>query len=322
MIRCVCHSVQLAVSHSVEETLPKSLDFLVRETYNWFGHSSKRQHMYKQLFATLNAGKHPLQIPRMCGTRWLSIEPAVSRILSQWEELKLHFEIAGSSEKCYTAETLCNMYSNPVIKLCLLFPLPILQETQRTMKIFQGENTDPTKLLLDLSNLIISVSKKVIIPTARVNPMITDITSYIDPRAYLGYEFEKVCRDSKISSEIENKIHKCCISFAVKLCSELRNRLPDNFEALRKLSHFSIQDCLNHVKDPINEIAELFDYSNQDIEKIETQWRNLSIVQCSEKLELIKTHLGVILSKNCSIWRLVYSHCLTLMLKSRDFSVN
>ena len=63
MIRCVCHSVQLAVSHSVEETLPKSLDFPFRETYNWFGHSSKRQQMYKKLFATLNAGKHPLQIP-------------------------------------------------------------------------------------------------------------------------------------------------------------------------------------------------------------------------------------------------------------------
>ena len=175
------------------------------------------------------------------------------------------------------------MYSDPVNKLYLLFLRPILQETQRTMKIFQGENTDPTKLLLDLSNLIISVSKKLIVPTARVNPITTDITFYIDPKAYLGYEFEKVCRDSKISAEIENKICKRCISFAVKLCSELRNRLPDNFEALKKLSHFSLQDCLNQVQDTFNEIAELFDYRNQDTEKIETQRRNLSIVQWSEK---------------------------------------
>lgn len=47
MVRCVCHSIQLALSHAVAETLPRNIDFLVRETYNWFSHSSKRQLIYK-----------------------------------------------------------------------------------------------------------------------------------------------------------------------------------------------------------------------------------------------------------------------------------
>ncbi|XP_068205152.1 uncharacterized protein [Palaemon carinicauda] len=293
MIRCVCQSIQLAVSHSVAETLPRILDFLVKETYNWFGHSSKRQLMYKQLFATINDGKQPLQIPRVCDTRWLSIEPAVTRILSQWDELKLHFEITRSSEKCYTAESLFDMYSDPVNKLYLLFMRPILQETQRTMKTFQGENTDPMKLLLDLSNLIISLSKKVTIPTARVNPLTTDISSYIDPGAYMGYEFEKVCRESQIAIEVQGNIRQRCISFVVKLCSELRNRLPDNFEALRKISRFSVHECLNQVKDPITEIAEIFGCDYQNIEKVENQWRNLTIVQWQEKKSTAKFWIEV-----------------------------
>lgn len=221
MIRCVCHSLQLALSHSVGETLPRALDYMVRETYNWFGHSSKRKISYAQLYETLNEGKKPLQIPRVCDTRWISLEPAVTRILGQWEELKLHFEIARSSEKCYSAETLYGMYSDPVNKLYLLFLRPILQDIQRCVKSFQGENVDTTKLLLDLTNLILAASRKVTVPTSRVDPLTSDISSYVDPYAYLGYEFEQFCRNSKIPKEIECNVRNRCISFVVKLCSEL-----------------------------------------------------------------------------------------------------
>lgn len=41
MVRCVCQSIQLAVSHAVGESLPRNTDHMVRETYNWFGHSLK-----------------------------------------------------------------------------------------------------------------------------------------------------------------------------------------------------------------------------------------------------------------------------------------
>lgn len=90
--------------------------------------------MYKSLFETLISGKEPLQIPRVCDTRWLSIEPAVTPILDQWDELKLHFEIARSSEKCCIAETLYGMYGDQVNKLYLLFLRPVLQDVLRVMK--------------------------------------------------------------------------------------------------------------------------------------------------------------------------------------------
>lgn len=288
MVRCVCHSIQLALSHAVAETLPRNIDFLVRETYNWFSHSSKRQLLYKTLFETLNDGKQPLQIPRVYDTRWISLEPAVTRILAQWEELQMHFNIARSDEKCYTAEMLYNMYSDPMNKLYMLFLRPVLQHVQRTLKTFQGENVDPTKLLSDLSHLIIATSRRVLIPTSRVDPLTTNIASYTDPRAYLGYEFEKTCSSSNLTLETQRILRERCISCVVKLCDELRNRLPDNFRILKKMSLFSVEECLRVVKEPVTEIAEVLGYLPERIDKIDSQWRNLTIVRWQETTSTVK----------------------------------
>lgn len=46
LIRCLCHSLQLAVSHAMTDTLPRNLDFLIHETYNWFSKSATRQIKY------------------------------------------------------------------------------------------------------------------------------------------------------------------------------------------------------------------------------------------------------------------------------------
>lgn len=144
---CVCRSIQLTVSHAVGETLLRNTDHMVRETSDWFGLSLKRQMLDKTLYETLNDEKYPLQIPRVCDTRRNSLEPAVTRILSQWEEVRVHFNIARASEKCYSAEMLRNMYSDPINKLHMPFLRPLLQGIHRTVKAFHSENTDPTKLL-------------------------------------------------------------------------------------------------------------------------------------------------------------------------------
>ena len=131
---------------------------------------------------------------KVCDTRWISLEPAVRRILQQWDELKLHFQLIQSTENCYTAEMLFQMYSDLSNKLYFTYLLTVLSEVQRTTKAFEAENNDPTRLLDDLINLSTFVSKKIIIPTARIYIFseTTEIDSYVDPKPYLGYEFEKL----------------------------------------------------------------------------------------------------------------------------------
>ena len=88
---------------------------MVRETYN----SSKRQNAYRDIFVTLNS-KEPKKILKVCDTRWISLEPAVCHLLQRWYELKLHFEIVRSTENCYTAEMLFQMYSDVINYLTYL----------------------------------------------------------------------------------------------------------------------------------------------------------------------------------------------------------
>ncbi|KAL6484562.1 hypothetical protein MHYP_G00066070 [Metynnis hypsauchen] len=64
LIRCVCHSLQLAVSHASNDTVPHSVEYLVRKTYNWFSASPKRREAYKAIYDTINLGHKPLQITK------------------------------------------------------------------------------------------------------------------------------------------------------------------------------------------------------------------------------------------------------------------
>ncbi|CAI6377060.1 unnamed protein product [Macrosiphum euphorbiae] len=94
----------------------------------------------------MNDGHAPLKIVRACSTRWLSIESAVSRIIDQWLELKLHFQLDRSNEKCFTAEVLYDMYCNEPNLAFFLFLRPALADVQRVNKLFESNNVDQTKL--------------------------------------------------------------------------------------------------------------------------------------------------------------------------------
>ncbi|CAL9702146.1 unnamed protein product [Knipowitschia caucasica] len=284
LIRCVCHSLQLAVSHASNDTIPRSVEYLVRETYNWFSVSPKRREAYKAIYETINCGEKPLQITKVCATRWLSIEPAVSRILDQWEELKLHFAVTKSSEHCYMADVLYSMYSDPQNILYLTFLKSVLGEVQLAIKAFEGEQVDPLKLLDSLVSLIKSVSSRVLNPLANVDALKGPIDGYISPKPYLGYMFESKAAELHLAPEEENNVRKRCVAFTISLTNELRVRLPDNIEALQYMSVFNVVETLKHNKSPaeIAKIAKLLGFSPADIDKIVQQWRAIHLSRWNE----------------------------------------
>ncbi|XP_015123867.1 uncharacterized protein LOC107045954 [Diachasma alloeum] len=55
LLKCSCHSIHLCSCKASEE-LPSSLEYLVKEVYNWFKQSTLRRVKYKRLFDTINAG--------------------------------------------------------------------------------------------------------------------------------------------------------------------------------------------------------------------------------------------------------------------------
>jgi hypothetical protein len=238
LIRCICHSMQLAISSASKE-LPRNLEFLIRETYDWFARSSIRQLAYKTLYQTINEGQDPLKIVQACATRWLSVESAVSRIHSQWLELKTHFDIARQNEKCYSAELLFQMYNDNFNYAFICFLKPILQEVNKVNKCFEPKTADPTKLLDDLTNLLITLVNKVTTPNSKFTLFKDNIEEYIDRNCYLGYLFEvevKKMRDGNFQNE--QNLRDRCIQFLIVLIKEITNRVPENVDLLKKYQHF------------------------------------------------------------------------------------
>lgn len=54
LIKCVCHSVQLAVSYACVQYMPDNLKFLIYKTYNWF---AKTSIPYKRIYQCINNDK-------------------------------------------------------------------------------------------------------------------------------------------------------------------------------------------------------------------------------------------------------------------------
>lgn len=281
LIRCICHSLQLAVSAASKEFVPRNLEFLIRETYSWFPHSALRQSEYKKLYNVMNEGHEPLKIVMACNTRWLSIESAVNRIHNQWHELKAHFDIARLKEKCYTAEVLYNMYSDRTNYIFLCFLKPVLHDVQLVNKAFESKTADSSKLVRDLIHLLKLLVKKITTPNTGYR-IFTEhkIEDYVDRNCYLGYEFEYEFRkeqDMLNSKKIE--IRERCIRFVINLINEISNRVPTNVEILQQIDVISVDNTLTANKRNINELLSFLHISKTDIAKIERQWDQINLIK-------------------------------------------
>ncbi|VEN52684.1 unnamed protein product [Callosobruchus maculatus] len=70
-IGCLSHSIHLCASKACSH-LPDSVENMTRNIYNYFSHSAKRQHDFKEFQQFVDAEPHKLLRP--CQTRWLSLE--------------------------------------------------------------------------------------------------------------------------------------------------------------------------------------------------------------------------------------------------------
>ena len=289
LVKYVCHSIQLAVSQASADSLPRHLNFLITETHKWFSHSSTRQNQYKILYQTLNDGISPLKIPKDCQTRWLSIQPAVQRILEQWLELKTHFEVSRLSEKCYTAEVLYGMYSDEKNMAFLLFLSPILTEVQQVNKLFESKNIEKVKLLNDLTMLIKSIAKKLVLSTCNIDLLNSNNEEYLDQKPYLGFRFELKIQDLKEQNKLTNTDESCirrrCCDFLLALHKQLKQHLPDNVKVLQNISCFSVNNMLQPVKDKtaICEVMKFLGASDQFLSQAEYQLSKINLVDWVHK---------------------------------------
>lgn len=118
IMKCVCHSAHLCVSEACKY-LPRSCEDLARNIYNFLKNSSKRQSELKQFQRFMDIEPHKILHPSQ--TRWLSLSAVVSRLLEQWEALKLYFTETYLAQRLIATELIYKNLNDPFMKLFYYF---------------------------------------------------------------------------------------------------------------------------------------------------------------------------------------------------------
>ncbi|KAK3921612.1 Transport inhibitor response 1-like protein [Frankliniella fusca] len=128
--------------------MPADVEFMIRESRNWFARSPLKKLQYQDLNKAINNGKMPQNLVQLVKTRWLAWARAIEVILQQWVELKQHFtnnclqfEAAEPSEKCVLARKLRDCFSEQNY-LLLLFLYPITAELNRINLKFHSSDAE------------------------------------------------------------------------------------------------------------------------------------------------------------------------------------
>ncbi|KAK3909738.1 Zinc finger protein 862 [Frankliniella fusca] len=141
IVKCVCHSLHNAASKAAAE-MPADVEFLVRETRNWFSRSPLKRLQYKDLYAAINGGAMPRALVQLVRTRWLAWAKAISVVTDQWLELKQHFvnhnASMSPSEKCAIGRKLYECFQQDAILFYLKFLGPITKELNALNLRFQA----------------------------------------------------------------------------------------------------------------------------------------------------------------------------------------
>ncbi|XP_043268500.1 uncharacterized protein [Venturia canescens] len=278
---CVCHSLHLC-AEKASEMLPRPLEFLVRETHNWFSYSPKRLEKYKLLYETINGSGKPNKIQGLSGTRWLARSEAIDTILNQWEELQFLFSIAKSEDNCHMAAQLYNIMIRLPYKAFLIFLKYELKSVTQLNLLFQSDYVEPTKLLEDLFLMFKNLLQKLVVPSSLQKLTDSELINFDfqsclmhTSAMYFGYEFHVIAQDIEPTELLDVK--ERCKKFLCTLAQEVQKRLPDNLSILKTMADLHPKIALSRMKPSLTGIIAKFQrthlYGNKN--ETESEWNQL-----------------------------------------------
>ena len=276
-IKCTCHSIDLIAKNAVKTTLPSHIDYLIRESFNWFAHSSSRLQAYQEIaqligFSTISEeeedgeedeadsdyngcqNKPPPRLISPSQTRWLVHADCIERILSQFDALKTHFNIAYIKEKCFAAKTLYEMYCDPKNYLYLLFLLPILNELKRLTKLFQSNVADILRVFGDLESAFITLSRRILKPaiiSANSTEQLASLNlasdfCFLDPESVdLGSTFLLKLQKSSLTAEEKLDLKIRGKNFLKEVLIGFQKRLCGTLNMMKKIACFRSENFLS-----------------------------------------------------------------------------
>lgn len=217
-----------------------------------------------------------LKMLKLSGTRWLSMQHAVQRVVENWQVLLNYFRLLKTEENSKTVDFIFAELNNTCTKAILLFLKYILRYFNTFNALFQSKKP----LVHELSFECRKLYKDILSHFIQLH-LVTEFKINLQhPGNFLplvSINLGTECNEfvSGLPPDIKNHIWKSCLQFLITASVELQNRFPlDNtfFDSLRFLKpDVALLDrpehlkTLKHVYDHFNGV-EGFDKMEVDIE--------------------------------------------------------
>lgn len=286
VLKCVCHSIHICASQAANK-LPRVCEDMIRAIYTYFAHSAKRKHEFQE-FQEYCAVK-PHKLLHVSQTRWLSLHSAVSRIVEQWQPLKLYFSHVHLEERLATSSFIYESLRDPSVFLYFTFLDFILPKFTALSLLFQRQGptihlmyTSFKTLYLDLLRYF--CKQDVISRTldfTQIDPSL-EINHLPLEQIYLGVEIHRILQTPEYRYNVQMiaDVRMRCRLFMVSACKELRARFPFDSKLLQLCKCLSVSNCADNnvlantptLANLVMEVPRLFSGNRQ---QLDDEWRRL-----------------------------------------------
>ncbi len=281
VVKCICHSYALCASNACSK-LPRSIEELARDIYSYFSCSPKRVGELEEFQKFVNVKPHKILHPSQ--TRWLSLHMVVSRLLEQYNALKLYFTSAVLDDKLVAADTILQRLSNPITKLYLLFLDFVLPVFNKVNKLMQSESTQIHVLYMSVASTLRTILSCYMKESYLSKTPLKQLR-FRDPNnfkpieeMYLGVNVDIELRSSAQYEKVAiDRFRLNCLEFYIEAASQINKRFSFGSEKLEILKALSPKVVFN--KEIPSLVTLLHIYSHivpGDMQEVDTEWRILS----------------------------------------------
>ncbi|XP_023221188.1 uncharacterized protein LOC111622947, partial [Centruroides sculpturatus] len=237
IIKCICHSFHLCASYACHK-LPRYVEDLCRDIYNYFNSSPKRVCEFSQFQQFCNIKTHKILHPSQ--TRWLSVHGVVIRILEQYAALKLYFTDAVNSNDVLAANNILQKLNDPVSKLFLEF-LDYVLPLFNILNIEMQSESPKLHVLYDNVCLVLKTIYDCFLQRNYITTTSIENIDFKNPRNYLAIEnmyfgAKVVASMTRLNLTDEQiKFFRLrCLDFYIEGCTQITARFPLKNNSIKK----------------------------------------------------------------------------------------
>lgn len=284
ILKCICHSFHLAASYACQK-LPRFVEDVTRDIYNYFGSSPKRQREFEAFQQFCEVKMHKILHPSQ--TRWLSVHMVVNRILEQYHALKLYFTDAVSEHDILAAENILAKLNDITTKIFLQFLDFILPVINNLNKEMQSETPKIHLLYKNICTTLRTIYDCFLKRPYLVNTNIQDI-DFQNPRnfltledCYYGAAVNKTIIENEIPPEKLDFFRKRALEFYIEACSQILKRFPLKNNNLELLNFLEPSVVKNGSISSLSPVVIKFEFlvNSANLQELDMQWRMLRNMQ-------------------------------------------